>query len=523
LVKERKSNRKAKRSVLIGLPQRVPKPLGEKPQTRLEEQQGASDENKKIVATLTQTKAYDCIDGVYAIPQNGEEECIFESIPDISTSDNKRATHLPPSNKQGNKEMILKKENDSIDVVYTFPQGMKTNPNVSEHSSDVRSKDYISKSNNFVNKISATPIFSDNPLIRNNKENVFGFECNVTPLVPPNVSSSAIPFNCAPTVSGHDCHQTVSGGLSSPSVDQLVVENLRHDCTISSQIDNNFSQTGSCLRQRMPLASVALNPVKNTTNLVSFHDQYNPLQKGVNPGQIGPKICPVEDSDFKQRNKLAPANIVAASTTPCSKSLENLSSSVIAEFRPFCGSIPGIEKANEISIHNFAYSAHSTQGMNYTTKPHSELSQMKEEKNTKSAKACKDLCPSSQAFHSEENFSNSQHPSLIAQTFPEVSTDIETSSCPFTNDSKSKPVSLTIPNNTGVPACNNNFKPNHSTSGVGTFVKNMSQIGGPNSGAIENITVNGKVYSKLNRIGRGGSSEVRMQCLLRDAFRTEIE
>ena len=494
LVKDRKSNGKTKRQVFTGLPQRVPKLLADKSKDRLEKQQGTTDTNKKMIESVMKSKGSDSIDGVYAFPpdniasdnthrhvQSKDLGCTSESKSDFNPSRNEMLTQLLPSKKHG---LGCNKEDDAAESVHVFSQGIKTNHDFGPRNTDIWSGDvnYISKStvnsNILEEKNSTKSHSSSNHDIRFTTK-VSRFNRNESFPVPNNVSSSS-PCNSsvqfdygAPMVNGSDRdYEAIPRGLLAPSsVDRHTLDDLKYNCNMSTQVDNDFSQLESSERQQVPLASIAVNTVKNTSNLVSVHDlQHDRLQQGLNLCQSGPKVCYVKDVDLEQLTELSSANRMAASTT----SSEKYSGNIMANFDLFCHSTPAIENANTTPVHRCTHNIPDTQGMDCSTQPLSKLSQLKENKETKNEESCKDLCPSLKLFYSKENFSNSQRQGIIPKGPPEVSTDTDTSNCPLSDDSKLKSVSPKIPNNY----------------------------------TIESVTVNGKAYSKLNMIGRGGSSEV---------------
>ena len=125
MAKERKSNRRTNRSVFVGLPQRIPKPMKDESRARKGEQERTNCTNTGIIESLIQTKENDSIDGVYAFPQgnktsdtqscnevqNKELDCVSNSKLDSSNSYKKMSTQLPASNKQdlgNNKENIFR-------------------------------------------------------------------------------------------------------------------------------------------------------------------------------------------------------------------------------------------------------------------------------------------------------------------------------------------------------------------------------------------------------------------------------
>ena len=500
MVKDRKSNGKTKRQVFIGLPQRVPKLLGDKSEDRLEKQGDATDTNKKMMESVIKSKGNASIDGVFAFPpdniasdnnhrhvQSKDLGCTSESRSDFNSPRNEVLTQLPPSKKHdlgSYKEDISRKENDAVESVHVFSQGIKTNHDLRTRNTDICGDvSYISKSrlnsNNLEEKDSTKSHSSNNHDIRFTTK-VSKSNGNESFPVPNNASStspcnSSVQFDyCAPMVngSGGDYEAIPRGPLAPYSVDRRTVDNLKHNCNMSTQVDNNFSQRESDERQRMSLASIALNTVNNTSNLVSVRDvQQDRLQQGVNVCQSGPKVCCVKDVDLEQMTELASANRMTASPTSSEKTSEN----VMAKFDLFCHSTPAMRNANTTPIHNCTHNISDAKGMDYTAQPLSKLSQLKE-KETGNEESCKDLCPSLKLFYSKENFSTSQHPGNTPKGLPEVSTEVDTSKCSLSDDSKLKSVSVKIPNNY----------------------------------TIESVTVNGEAYSKLNMIGRGGSSEVRI-------------
>ncbi|CAB3992517.1 dual specificity kinase TTK isoform X1, partial [Paramuricea clavata] len=364
LVKERKSNRRTNRSVFVGLPKRVPKPMKDESRARKGEQERTNGTNTGMIESLIQTK-----------------------------------------------------ENDSIDGVYAFPQD--------------------------------------------------------------------------------------------PPVDRHIEANLKHNGNASTQIYS--SQVGSDLRQRMPLASIALNANKNIpTNLES--PQYklqNAVRHGANLAQAVPEVCPKK-------------NIDSVAYTSNWKRLENdLSHSDIPKFNPFCHSTPATEKANAIPTRISTQSA--PQETNFTIYPLSKP-QLQKQNETASGvyvstgeESCKDSGPNFQSVQSNQTLSsnNSSHLAICTPNnivnHPEDSAEVKTSSTSVSNDSRLKSVSLTLPNSSismnSRCANSGHSQLNNSISGFQSDMKDVSRMSGENHSTIQSITVNGKVYRKLNIIGRGGSSE----------------
>ena len=308
----------------------------------------------------------------------------------------------------------------------------------------------------------------------------------------------------------HNRH-TLSHNLSDPPVYRHIEDNLKHNGNASTQIYS--SQVGSDLRQRMPLASIALNAHKNTpTNLES--SQYklqNPVRHGGNLGQAVPEVCPKKNIDS------------VAYTSNWKRSENDLSRSDIPKFNPFCHSTPATEKANAIPTQISTQSA--PQETNFTIHPLSKP-QLQKQNETASGvyvstgeESCKDSGPNFQPVRSNQTLSsnNSSHlaictPKNIAN-HPEDSAEVKTSSTSVSNDSRLKSVSSTLPNSTismnSRCASSGHSQLNNSISGFQSDMKDVSRMSGENHSTIQSITVNGKVYRKLNMIGRGGSSEVR--------------
>ena len=191
MVKDRQSSRRTKRSVFIGLPQRVPKLVKDE---SIAGQEGASDTNVGMIESLIKPKENDSIDGVYAFHARGSNtrdhsthgsdvqskqlDCIPNLKPDMSDLLNK-------NDLGNNKENIFRSENESIGGVSAFPASAKASDDNITHGSDIQSKDLDSismpkqNSSNFhKGKATKQPI---PPLSKHdlNKENIFGFNCNL--------------------------------------------------------------------------------------------------------------------------------------------------------------------------------------------------------------------------------------------------------------------------------------------------------------------------------------------------------
>lgn len=91
------------------------------------------------------------------------------------------------------------------------------------------------------------------------------------------------------------------------------------------------------------------------------------------------------------------------------------------------------------------------------------------------------------------------------------SDEIKTPHTSCSNNSKSTSLSFTLPSNVisnDLSSASSGLS-HLSMAGFQHGMHEMSPMTAQNSSAIQNVTVNGKTYNKLNMIGRGGSSEVR--------------
>lgn len=403
MVKGRKTNRRAKRSVFIGLPQRVPKSTNDESKDKQGEE-NESDKNIQITSeSVLKTKENDYVDGVFAFPQDDHPselqaqetlvnkfQCldvgkskgvdgISESRPRVSPK--KISPKLPPSNTQhiGNdKENVFPPNcySDVPSVVGKMSHGNK----------------YLCNSNVYLH----------------NNQNISSAKKLST--VDEYVGTQSIKSVCR---FDHD-HKTQSDIRSTAPLDRRIGKP-------STESGSNFSEPGSELRQRTPLASIGLDIVNKPPHLVPPQLE-NPLQK------CRAKTC---------------------------------------------------EKPNQ------------HQGKTFQSVHCSQTSTL-------------------------NGNTGSQHNSLIQKnsfSHNEGSADIKTAQTSLSNDSKSRSLSFTLPSNTmckSVSSANSGLsKPGYSVSEFQHGMQEISRMTAKNSSAIQSITVNGKMYSKLNMIGRGGSSEVR--------------
>ena len=400
MVKGRKSNRRAKRSVFIGLPQRVPKLTNDDSKGKQKEQD-ESDKNIQVKnESVLETKESDCVDGVFAFPQDDQPseaqaqdslvseiyclgvgksidlDGISESKPRISPK--KISPKLPPSNTQHT-------ENDKENV---FPANF---------NSGISSVD---------GKMSHGNIYSCNSNVYlHNNPNLSSTKMSTT--ADESAGTQSIKSVCRLD------HKTQSDIRSIAPLDRRI----RKPPTESG---SNFCEPGSELRQRTPLASIGLDIVNKPQHLVPSQLE-NPVQK--------------------------------------------------------CRANTG-EKPNQHLGKTFQ-SVHCGQKSTLDSKTGSRHDSLKQ----------------------KNSF-----------TLNEGSAEIKTPHTSCSNDSKSRSLSFTLPSNTTSKSVSS------ASAGLSKLGNSMSEFQHDmqeiSSSAIQGVTVNGKMYNKLNMIGRGGSSEVRKTKLL---------
>ena len=258
-MKGRKSNRRAKRSVFIGLPQRVPKLTNDKSKDK----QGVEDASEKNIEMknepVIKTKESDGVDGVFAFPRDDEPS-------------DAQAQDTPVSEAQCLDVRNIKKE-DGISV---------------------------SKSRISLEKISTKPPHSNTQHLGHDKENIFPPKCDLD--ISSVVGKISIENKCKSTV-----YLRNNPNLSStkvPSTDECA--KTKSDICSTAPPDRRTGkphEPGPELRQRTPLASIGLDIVNKPPQMVSSQLE-NRVQKcrDEKPSQYTGKTF--QSAHFNQKSTL---------------------------------------------------------------------------------------------------------------------------------------------------------------------------------------------------------------------------
>lgn len=593
MVKQCKPNRRAKRSVFVSLPQRVPKSESD---TNIDSvdgvfafrQDGKTNNVKNTCSSEGQSKDLDSIskldlheDKLVRHDVGSTKEKVFSKLeyslnskPDLHEA---KSSKLPASEKHNVEndfskfECNLESNNSNLNKKLSTEPSLSNQLGVKEEvdcimdckpsdllidvSCDLRSDnkenasnkfDGISKSKptNMCHKMSTRPSSNVNYDFRS--RNVFR-ELDFIPTSKANdVKTQSMqvspPFGHYDTVSNKenifsDYSKLPSDVATMPNrktMDQLSNDYLS-DTPMVHHIDRKIFKYGCGVQVGMPLCSAAIHGVKSTPVVVGSEYQHpNHIQQGCIPGPAltAPKPQPLVSTTSIQKSKTlhqarsvaslgnvdypeqapkpATLDYLTASKLNCQNVLYSQcqSQSAIQQggSKSQAASMRNADSAIDLMIPNKKTSENdntntaisSFKPVTHLTSATGKVLQVETSRQSGppidgiSAGRCvasgqesvQESGQYSYSLHSKNNSFNSSKRVLTSFVGSNTSTNLQTSRL-------------------GIPQSNGSSSGLHSG-----LMKHISLVSGQIAGNIPGITVNGKAYSKLNMIGRGGSSEV---------------